>query len=195
MGDPIRITAPAALPLSLAELKAHTRVEVSDDDPLVMGYLRAAVEYVEQYTGLGLINQTWQQSFPAFSSRMTLYRRPLQAVDSVAYQDTSDVEQTLASTAYRVAGIGNDKSAGWLSLASGQSWPSPYVGGEPVTVTYTVGFGATHNDVPELIRHAIMLVVATWYDYRADLVAGSVVAEMPMASRALLNEWRPPALA
>lgn len=194
MGDAIRILAPAAMPVSLAELKAQTRILSEDEDALMAGYLRAAVEHVEQYTGLGLIEQTWTQAFATFSDPMILRRRPLLSVVSVAYLDAAGATQALDDAEYSVAGVGADKSPGTVRRASGGTWPTALDVEEAVTVTYQVGFGETHNDVPELIRHAILLTAATWFIYREDL-SSERVSEVPGASKALLRDWRPLAVA
>jgi uncharacterized phiE125 gp8 family phage protein len=207
IGDPIRTVPPAALPVSLAELKAHLRVDESHEDASIMGYCRAAVEHVERYTGMGLITQTWKQTYSAFpraedrregasfdtpSSRvMRLWRRPVQAVPSIEYLDGAGVTQTLDPSVYEVAGANWSMTQPWIALASGKSWPATYVSPQAITVTYRVGFGDDHNAVPELIRHAILLVVGTWYGYREDVVMGAAVAEIPLASKALLRDWRP----
>jgi hypothetical protein len=49
--------------------------------------------------------------------------------------------------------------------------------------------------VPELIRHAILMAAGTFHGFREDVVMGSTVAELPFASKALLRDWRPLAVA
>jgi uncharacterized phiE125 gp8 family phage protein len=79
--DPIRVSPPAALPLALAELRAQCRLtddDGTDENALLMSYLRAATEYVEQYTGLALITQDFEQRFSSFPTELVLWRRPVQ---------------------------------------------------------------------------------------------------------------------
>jgi uncharacterized phiE125 gp8 family phage protein len=207
IGDPVLIVSPAELPVSLAELKAHLRVDDAAEDASIMSYCRAAVEHVERYTSMGLITQTWEQTYSAFpgavdcrgglssdgsSSRaMRLWRRPVQAVLSIEYLDGVGVTQTLDSSVYEVAGANWSMTQPWIVLASGKSWPTTYVSSQAITVTYRVGFGDDWNAVPELIRHAILMVAGTWFGYREDIVMGAAVAEIPLASKALLRDWRP----
>ena len=47
-----------ALILSLADAKAHLRVEVSDDDALITALINAAREKIEKYTNLALTLKT-----------------------------------------------------------------------------------------------------------------------------------------
>ena len=200
-GDPIRTVAPAALPLSLAEIRAQCRLtddDGTDEDALLVGYLRSAVEYVERYTGLSLITSTWRQTFSAFAilpEYMPLRRRPLQAVISVDYLDGDGGPQSLADTVYRVHGVGEDKRNGSIRLGYGQTWPAVRIDSEAVTVTYRSGFGDDHNSVPEQIRHAVMMLAAYWFNQRETALIDPVIVEVPIGTHALLREWRPLAVA
>jgi uncharacterized phiE125 gp8 family phage protein len=207
--DAIRTVAPAALPVTLAEVKAQVRYFESDEDALLVGLIRAAMEYVENYTGLALITQTWSQTFPSFpqsyagmaittntiQTPLKLSRRPLQTVLSVTYLDSGGVSQPLDTTVYRVSGAAQPYHPAMLSLNTGQSWPTTYVATEAVTVSYRAGFGDTHNDVPELIRQAIAMTVATWFAFREEVVMGATVAELPFSGKVLLRDYRPLAVA
>jgi uncharacterized phiE125 gp8 family phage protein len=57
----VRVTAPAALPISVAEAKAQMRVEGSDDDTIIERLVNAAVAFVDVQGVLGraMITQTW----------------------------------------------------------------------------------------------------------------------------------------
>ena len=105
--DPVRVSPPAALPLSLAELRAQCRLtddDGTDENALLMSYLRAATEYVEQYTGLALITQDFEQRFSSFPSELVLRPPPGPRGAEVTYRDTTDIDVAIASTVYRVLG-------------------------------------------------------------------------------------------
>src|SRR5690606_27665590 len=55
-----RTVDPAAEPVTLAELKAHLRLEHDSEDALLNGLNRAAREDLERTTGLALIDQNWR---------------------------------------------------------------------------------------------------------------------------------------
>lgn len=197
--QPIRLVAPAVIPVTLAEVKAQCNYFESDQDALLVGYIRSAVEMAEAETSLGLITQTWQQSFRTFPSKatqsLTLYRKPIQAITDISYLDSSGAVATLGSSIYRVNGIGADRTFGYVQLASGAAWPTAISAAEAITVTYMVGFGDDWNSVPEMIRQAIKVAVATWFNFREEVVMGTTVAELPWSSRALLRYWRSVAIA
>lgn len=208
-GDPIRTVAPTALPLSLAEVRAQcslTDDDGTDEDALLIGYLRAATEYAESYTGLSLITGTWKQTFQTWPvwpwqrtrtnpNHLHLLRRPLQSVSSVVYLDGAGVEQTLDPAVYRVLGVGEDKRDGAVRLGYGQSWPTVLDDPEAVIVTYLAGFGDDHNSIPERIRLAILLLVRYYFEQRSTALIDPEIVEVPLGTHALLREWRPLAVA
>ena len=195
-GQPIRTVPPVAQVVSVLEAKEHLNITESASDALIARFTRAATAKVEQYTGLGLLTQTWSQTFSAFADVMQLKRRPLLAVGSpavaatVAYLDSTATLQTLAGSTYRVTGIGADKAFGAIRLGFGQTWPTIYDDAEAVTVTYTVGYGSTGESVPDTIRQAIMSIVGDWYAWRENMAEGSV-NELPFGVTDLLYDFRP----
>jgi uncharacterized phiE125 gp8 family phage protein len=54
-----------------------------------------------------------------------------------------------------------------------------------------VGYGDTHNQVPEAIRQAISLLVAYWYEQRHAVNLGEhPISEAPYSVKALLEPYR-----
>jgi uncharacterized phiE125 gp8 family phage protein len=201
IGDPIRTVPPAALPLSLAELKAWCRFDLDEEDAVLAGLIRAATEEVERYTGLALITSTWRQTsstWPTTAERWILRRRPVQTV-SITHMDSSGspvgTPIDLDPSIYRVLRLGSDTVPAEVSLAYGAVWPVAYTDPEAIAITYVAGYGDDHNAVPELIRQAIAMAAATHFAYREDVIMGSTIAELPFASQNLLRSWRPLAVA
>jgi uncharacterized phiE125 gp8 family phage protein len=203
-GDVVPVVPPAALPLSLNELRAQCRLtddDGSDQDALLMSYLRAAVDYAERYTSLGLITQTVDQTFSAFPTsryqpaRLKLRRRPLQSVEAVYYRDLDGAEVELASTVYNIRGVGSEWNYGSLGLALPQAWPSVAIDDEAVRVRYVVGFGDDHNSVPAAIRQALMMLSAYLFNQREAALIDPVILEVPFGVHALLDPWRLPGVA
>ncbi|HUS97120.1 MAG TPA: hypothetical protein VMX97_10305 [Hyphomicrobiaceae bacterium] len=171
------ITAPAALPLTLSELKAGARLDgIDDDDALIMGYLRSAVQQIDGRDGgggLALITQVWDYKLDAFPlsnvmpgdpyGAVRVPLSPLQSVGSISYVDLAGATQTLSASLYQVVGNGGD-SRPKIVPAWGQTWPDTRDQPEAVTVRFTAGYGDDANDVPEPIRQALTLMVQNAYD-------------------------------
>lgn len=165
------ITPAATLPVSVAEAKAHLRVEHSEEDTLIENLIKAVTVRIDGRYGWlrrALINQTWELYLPWFpvSRCIALPMPPLQSVDSVKYRDQSDVEQTFSSDSYQVVKTTDE---GYIYLKTGESWPGgTYERPDAVTIRFVAGYGAAASSVPETIRQAILIELAGLYAGRGD---------------------------
>lgn len=188
------VTAPPVEPIGLAEAKDHLRVDISDDDALIDQLILGARKYAEEICGLALIttvfDETWDWRFP---ERLTPRRAPLQSVGSVTYVDTEGATQTVAASVYTVD-TSSDIERGRIVEAYGKTWPATRRVINAVTLRYTAGFGDGPGDVPEPIKHALLLMIGNGYKHREEIVTGASVAQIPRGALKLLAPWRMPAV-
>lgn len=181
-----RTVAPAIEPVTLAETKAHLRVDTSDDDALITALITAAREYVEGASRRALITQTWRYSLDSWpeGDEIELPKPPLQSVSSVKYYADDGTEYTLSTFAYIVD---TDSEPGRIALAYGESWPSLtlYPAGA-IRITYVAGYGDAASAVPQHLRQAILMLVAHWYENRETTTIGAVAREVPLAVESLI---------
>lgn len=185
---PVRTVAPADTPVSLAEAKAHLRVEHSDDDEMILTLIEAATGHLDGWSGIlgrALVTQTWRQDFGSFGCGLRLALAPVASVSSVTYYDGANASQTLADTVYSKF---VDARGPYLGLAPDQSWPGTFSRPDAVRVTYVCGVAAA--DVPARIKVVIKLLVGHWYENREAVVPGASPSELPMAVTALLAPLR-----
>lgn len=168
-----RTVAPAILPVTLAETKAHIRVDLDDDDALIGGLIDQAVAEIDGAAGLlgrALIKQTWQarlRTWPTgpLAAVLRVPLPPLIAVGAITYLDGDGASQTVDAGSYVVV---TEVQPGEVWLAKGKSWPANTLDtGRPViTVTFDAGFGEAAADVPEPVRRWIMNRVGLLYSNR-----------------------------
>lgn len=151
------VTAPTAEPVTLAELRTHTRVDTSADDPTLAGYLLAARQHLEQIMGRALAVQTLELVLDDFPAGGTIFlpRIPVASITSITYTDANGDSQTVASYIL-------DGGTGRLEPAYGESWPSAR--GTPGSVV--VRFVAGDTDPPVPVKHAILLLASQWNEER-----------------------------
>jgi uncharacterized phiE125 gp8 family phage protein len=185
---PVRTIAPADPLLTLADAKAHLRVDHADEDALISSLIDAAAAHVDGYNGIlgrALITQTWVVEFPTFTNRMDVPLGPIQSA-TIQYYDSLNALQTLATSVYAVL---SDGLGPYVTLKYNQQWPQTYTRDDAVKITWIAGYGAAAA-VPASIRSAMLLLIAHWYDNRSTVSVGESVSEMPFAAAALLAPFR-----
>ena len=163
----------------MAEVKANSVIEHSDDDTLLAGLIQAAREYAENFTGQALVSQTWEARFDDWQGgRLGLRPAPLLSVDWVKYVDTDGVLQTLATDQYVSDSV---TLPGRIYPAYNVTWPSIRCEPHAVRVQYVAGYSA----IPQVFKQAILLLVGHWYENR-EAVAPGALNKIPMGAESLL---------
>jgi uncharacterized phiE125 gp8 family phage protein len=180
------VTAPAVEPVTLAEAKAHLRLDTSAEDSYVSALITAARERVELFLRRALIEQVYEYAvddFPGYDRAMDLPRPPLRSVEWIRYIDTAGVLQTLDPDIYMVDASSNEM--GRIARAWSRSWPFTRYTINAVTVRFTAGYGEEPGNVPQAIRHAILIETANLYENREDAVVGQAVNMLSVSERLL----------
>ena len=183
--------APTGEPLTLAEVKAHIRVDVPDDDVLITALIAAARQHIEQITARSLITQKWAYVTNGFyrpeSAMLQLEKGPITSIDSINYVAMDGTTQVMPSTDY-IADLSGQLAK--ITPKFGKIWPITLPQMASVTVNFTAGYGAAAN-VPELLKHWMRLRIGSLYENREDVLVGAriIVIEMPFID-SLLDPYR-----
>ena len=180
------ITPPALEPVTLGEARLHCRVDVEDDDDVLLRLIMAAREYAEQRECRAYLTQTLELYLDCWPARneIRLPRPPLQSVTSVKYYDEDDAEYTLSSTTYLVDSV---SQPGRLVLKSGQSWPSATLRPANAIVIRFVAGWASLGELPLRIKQAMLLLIGHWYENREATITGTISREIEFAVSSLLG--------
>lgn len=181
-----RTSDPAAAPVTLAEVKAYLRLGHSSEDDLLAGLIAAATEDVEKSAGLALIVQSWRLVLDKWPTgdRVALLRHPVIAVQSVTMFGT-DGEATLLDPAkYQVDPISRPARLHF------EARPTVLRAMNGIEIDFTAGFGEAGTDVPDLLKRAILVLAAHWYEFRAQYGAADQPVSYPDIYQRLIAGYR-----
>jgi len=179
------VDAPLVEPITLAEAKTQMRVEHSDDDTLIERLIDVAINYTDVTGALGkaMITQKWGQWIAPNPSTVTLILGPVQAVTAVKYYDTDGTLQTDDYNNYQVFGT---STATTIEPKTGFNWPTTQDRPDAIKIEYEIGYGDTAADVPAVIKHAMLVLVAHWYENRENSQMDRL-DNIPFGYEAMLN--------
>lgn len=167
--DLVLFNRPAALAVTLDEVKTHLRLaaDATDEDYLLLGLVEAATQMAENRLRQKIMTQTWDWYVDDFSDDfgdgfLTIPIGPLLAVTSLSYYDTLNV-----LTVWDAANYWVDLGALRARIVPKESvsWPTLYPRPQAVKIRLSVGYG-TREAVPRAIRTWITCMVGTLYENR-----------------------------
>ena len=177
-----RTAGPGAEPVTLAEAKAELRVDHGSEDDLIGGLIRAAREEVEQTTELAMIEQGWRLAIDRMpgNCRVLLRRGPVRAISAygrdgeAALLEPSDYQLDPLS---RPARLHFEVAPGDLRIFNG------------IEIDFTAGYGEAATDVPDLLKRAVLMLVAHWFEFRASFGQSQQPVSIPEGYRRLLASF------
>lgn len=154
--------------ITLALFKEHLKWDSTDtsEDNKMQSALTSAIKLAEAYTRRVIDPATWQTYLDSFYD-FTFDIAPINAITSVKYYDSSNVQQTLATSLYNFVNLGADSYAR-LEFESGL--PSLYDRNQPVVIEFTAGYTVYPVDLAD----TIMQQAADFFETRTNDVNGSL---------------------
>lgn len=190
---------PDALPISLARVKEHVRVDGTGDDNLLTLYLAAAVSQAESITNRQLLQATRTltlDQFPDSGEAIELPYPPLQSVSSVSYVDVNGDTQTLVPGDDYTLDNASDVTPALLWPVD-SDWPATKSDTPAaVTIVYVCGWTQSGSpavaDLPEAVEQWLLLRAAGLYGQRENVAMGNPheFKQLPRTFvDALLDPW------
>jgi hypothetical protein len=196
------LTPPAVEPVGLNEAKAYLGVLDSAEDSLISNLITAARQAVEQYCGRVLISQSWRLTLDTWPQEaivngglrddvallaanhrlgggvveIQLPKPPLQAVLAIRVYSAAGLAATIPASNFVVDGAA---TPGRVVMTSGASLPVIGQTARGLEIDFTAGYGASANDVPAVLRQAVLQAVKALYGRDGDQ---SLAAALRVAS-------------
>jgi uncharacterized phiE125 gp8 family phage protein len=171
----ISTTPPTAEPLTLAETKAHLRLDTSDEDDFVTSLMTVAREHLERTTGLCLLTQGWRLALDSISEDgvIPIARGPVQAIESLTVYDEAGEASIVPLEGHVLDGISRPAR---LMLVQ-RIQPGRTVNG--IEIDFTAGFGDTATDVPDTLKRAMLTHIAQMFTCRGVVALEDQPALIP----------------
>lgn len=157
-------TPPVLEPIGLDEVKAHSRIDLDDDDLLIQDKILAVRTMVELIYDLAIMTQTWTMYLDFMPmDGIEIFKRPVQSVTSIKYLDEAGAAQTIDPVYYWT-----DLNARPPRIVKSMNASWPYVQSRPsaVAVEFVGGFGSKREDVPAHLRTYLLMKTGDFYENR-----------------------------
>jgi uncharacterized phiE125 gp8 family phage protein len=160
------VTAATFEPVTVAELKTYARIDGTDYDSMLSGYISACRAALEKHTGRTFLTTSCElslDSFPEDNGAIELPYPPVQSVTSIYYNQESDgVNTLLAASLYQT-----DLYSVYPRIipAYDEDWPDTRDMLNAVRVTYVTGYGDDDSDVPAAIRECIKALATDLFEH------------------------------
>jgi uncharacterized phiE125 gp8 family phage protein len=173
-----RIAAPLETPVTIAEVKAHLKIDHDAEDALLGDLIDRATDTVDGPRGVlarCLITQSWRVACAGpIHGRIALPMAPVIEMIAAQYFDASGAAVALDPLDFWLMG---DADSAWIEPALSAPWPELAARADAISFDVSAGFGG-RADVPPGIRHAILLIVGHWHRNRE--AAGAAIVALPL---------------
>jgi uncharacterized phiE125 gp8 family phage protein len=178
-------TPPLVEPLSLEEAKAHLRISHDDDDQYITRLIAAARRQIELRTSLAIITQGWTALCDRWpqSGTIGLPVAPVASVTDILLHGDENTSATLEPAHYILDAASRPAR---IVLRADRLHPQATRAINGIEIRFVAGFGATSDAVPQDIRQALLLTVASWFSDRGELNR----AALPLMASALIQPFR-----
>jgi uncharacterized phiE125 gp8 family phage protein len=181
-----RTVDPVVEPVTLADAKAHLRIDGGGEDDLLNGLIRAARDEVEKATGTALIDQSWRLALDDWPAEdvVLLLRHPVREIQSVTIYGADGGASLVDPSSYQFDSLSRPARLHF------DVRPEPLRALNGVEIDFAAGFGEAGTDVPDLLKRAILMLVAHWYEFRAYVDAADHPASYPIGYERMIAGYK-----
>lgn len=155
-----KVSAGTAL-LELADLQDYLNVDDADDNDLINGLITGWTNWTEEYCWCNFNETTWTLKMEEWQRVLSIKKNPIKSITSITYRDSSNAEQTLSSSTYKVY----DDVPGRIEF---ESMPSLYDRVDAITINFTTEYTEAIPTVKMGIKSLIALQFLQREDFKPD---------------------------
>jgi uncharacterized phiE125 gp8 family phage protein len=160
-----RIKTSELLPVGLSEVKVHLRLDHAHEDEYLRTLIQAASSFVEEYLGRSLLVQVWRliwQKEKSHSHQLSGVERGVSSV-CIPYPPLRAIRSV-----NRMISTGEKQPIRRHRLEMNHQVPRLVFADvpDPVEIDFETGYGDRPTDIPPVIRQAILLSIADFYENR-----------------------------
>ena len=180
------LAPPVGEPLTLADARAHLRIDDTADDAMIADLITTVRDHLERTTGLVLIARTFRLYLDAWPEGRVLEigRGPIVSIETITGYDALGAPFEADMTGFVLDGTALPAR---LSLPVGLETARAVNG---VEIDFTAGFGTTGTEVPASLKRALLLHLALLYAYRGAVSPGDQPADVPAGYDRLVAPFR-----
>ena len=180
------LTPPAGEPLTLAEVKAHLRLDGSAEDGLLASLITTARTHLERETGLVLMASGFRLYLDDWPDGpvIQIARCPVQTIDAVTLYDEAGEPFEADMTGMVLDGRAHPARL----ILPRRVRPGQALNG--IEIDFTAGFGASGAEVPDTLKRAMLLHIALLYEYRGVVAPENQPAGVPAGYERLIAPFR-----
>lgn len=183
---PLALTPPAAEPVSLSEARIYLRLDQADEDTLLATLITAARLMIEAVSGRMLIDQSWRIVLDRWpdGGEIRLPLSPVRTLSAARVYDAVGAAQAVDGAALQL-----DVTADPPVVRVTGVVPTVGRSRAAIEIDVVAGYGGSAASVPALLRQAVLLLAARWFEQRGD-IAGRDAAVLPPEIMALVAPFR-----
>ncbi|MBP9753008.1 MAG: phage gp6-like head-tail connector protein [Proteobacteria bacterium] len=148
------------LPLTLEEVKIHLRLETPEEDQYLLHLIETATEYIEEYLNRSLIIQKLCYTSQGIKKQNGLFDVRLFRPNIIQVDKVTLIRANVGRFIVKRYQLIETESVPKLTLAKEES--------DFVEVIYDSGYGYYPKNIPSPIRHALLHLVADFYENRGE---------------------------
>jgi len=175
----VLVSGPALEPLELEDAKKHLNVSGTSKDAYIGTLIATARGQIERYLHRALITQSWKVYYNCWHHELLIPFGCLQIAGAspgpaspvVNYYNTEGALTTLVENDFYWVVTTTDPAR--IVRKYSVTYPEPQYGRpDAIEIAFTAGFGSAASAVPDEIKHAMKLLITTYFEHRSDVVIG-----------------------